>query len=67
MFIVILLIIIFVIGVVLHYNIFSYLRKNYKQNQQSREILELIKQNNPIKEEPIFHHDIIPDFSGYLE
>jgi hypothetical protein len=56
-----------VFHIVVRRTIFSDLRKNYIQNRQSREILELIKQNNLSCEEPIFNHDIIPDFSGYCE
>lgn len=63
----IVLIIFFILHIIISRNIFSYLRKNYVQNRQSREILELIKTNNPSCEEPIFNHDIQPDFSGYFE
>ena len=63
----IVLIIFFILHIIISRNIFSYLRKNYVQNCQSREILELIKTNNPSCEEPIFNHNIQPDFSGYFE
>ena len=63
----IMLIIFFILHIVISRNIFSCLRKNHVQNRQSREILELIKTNNSSREEPIFNHDIQPDFSGYFE
>ena len=63
----IVLIIFCILHIIISRNIFSYLRKNYVHNRQSREILELIKSNNPTSQEPIFNHDIVPDFSGYFE
>lgn len=63
----IVLIIFCILHIIISRNMFSYLRKNYVQNRQSREILELIKTNNPSCKEPIFNHDIQPDFSGYFE
>ena len=63
----IVLIIFCILHIIISRNIFSHLRKNYVQNRQSREILELIKTNNPSCEEPIFNHNIQPDFSGYFE
>ena len=59
--------ILFVISVALLQSILSYVRKEHNANKQSREILDLIKTNNPTTKEPIFNHNIKPDFSGYLE
>ena len=59
--------ILFVISVALLQSILSYVRKEHNANKQSREILDLIKTNNPTTKEPIFNHNIQPDFSGYFE
>ena len=65
----VLLIILFIVflHIVVERTVFTDLKKSYMQNRQSREILELIKTNNPSCEEPIFNHNIQPDFSGYFE
>lgn len=65
----VLLIILFIVflHIVVERTVFTDLKKSYMQNRQSREILELIKTNNPACEEPIFNHNIQPDFSGYFE
>ena len=57
----------FMIAVALLRNILSHVKEEYNANKQSREILDLIQTNNPTTKEPIFNHDINPDFSGYFE
>ena len=56
----------FVVRKVIVLKLLPYLKREHNANKQSREILDLIKMNNPTIKEPIFNHDIQPDFSGYL-
>ena len=60
------IVVLFVIATILLLKLLPYLKREHNANKQSREILDLIKTNNPTIKEPIFNHDIQPDFSGYL-